>query len=140
MRRGAHLDFGGLAVEVSQNAFIESFTGSLRDELLNEEIFESLADARRTLALWRYDYNNIRPHSSLGGRTPARARRTLDLKAPRPARLPNPKPTTINPKDSRYERGNFRGAGHRQWASDKRSEKGPFNVVEGSPLYGIFCE
>ncbi len=29
-----------------------------------------------------------------------------------PARLPNPKPTTINPKDSRYERGNFRGAGH----------------------------
>lgn len=61
-----------------QNAFIESFNGSLRDECLNEEIFDSLADARRKLALWRYDYNNVRPHSSLGGRTPAEARRTLE--------------------------------------------------------------
>ena len=34
-----------------QNGFIESFNGSLRDECLNEEIFDSLADARRTLAL-----------------------------------------------------------------------------------------
>jgi len=46
-----------------QNGYIESFNGSLRDECLNEEIFDSLADARRTLALWRYDYNNVRPHS-----------------------------------------------------------------------------
>ncbi len=46
-----------------QNAFIESFNGSLRDELLNEEIFDSLDDARRKLALWRYDYNpaSLRP-------------------------------------------------------------------------------
>ena len=58
-----------------QNAFIESFNGSLRDELLNEELFDSLADARRKLAVWRYDYNNVRPHSSLGNRTPAEARR-----------------------------------------------------------------
>ncbi|EDZ45654.1 transposase [Rhodobacterales bacterium Y4I] len=49
-----------------QNAFIESFNGSLRDELLNEELFDTLDDARRKLALWRYDYNNVRPHSSLG--------------------------------------------------------------------------
>ena len=61
-----------------QNGFIESFNGSLRDECLNEEIFDTLADARRTLALWRYDYNNVRPHSSLGGMTPAEARRTLE--------------------------------------------------------------
>jgi putative transposase len=61
-----------------QNAFIESFNGSLRDELLNEEMFESLDDARRKLALWRYDYNNVRPHSSLGNQTPAEARRTLE--------------------------------------------------------------
>ena len=47
-----------------QNAFVESFNGSLRDELLNEEIFDSLSDARRNLALWRYDYNTVRPHSS----------------------------------------------------------------------------
>ena len=61
-----------------QNGYIESFNGSLRDECLNEEIFESLADARRKLALWRYDYNHIRPHSSLGNQTPAEARRALE--------------------------------------------------------------
>ena len=62
-----------------QNAFIKSFNGSLSDELLNEEMFDNLKDARRKLALWRYDYNNVRPHSSLGNRTPAEARRTLEL-------------------------------------------------------------
>jgi putative transposase len=62
-----------------QNAFIESFNVSLRDELLNEELFDSLPDARRKLALWRYDYNNVRPHSSLGNRTPVQARRALEL-------------------------------------------------------------
>jgi len=61
-----------------QNAFIESFNGSLRDELLNEEMFDSLEDARRKLALWRYDYNNVRPHSSLGNQPPAEACRTLE--------------------------------------------------------------
>ena len=38
-----------------------------------------MADARRILALWRYDYNNVRPHSSLGNKTPAEARRALEL-------------------------------------------------------------
>ncbi|SLN77093.1 Integrase core domain protein [Ruegeria meonggei] len=61
-----------------QNAFIESFNGSLRDELLNEELFDSLDDARRKLALWRYDYNHVRPHSSLANKTPAEARRALE--------------------------------------------------------------
>jgi putative transposase len=61
-----------------QNGLIESFNGSLRDECLNEEIFDSLADARQKLALWRYDYNNVRPHSSLGNKTPAEARRALE--------------------------------------------------------------
>ena len=62
-----------------QNAYIESFNGSLRDELLNEEIFDSLDDARRKLAMWRYDYNHVRPHSSLDNQTPAEAPRTLEL-------------------------------------------------------------
>lgn len=62
-----------------QNAYIESFNGSLRDELLNEEIFNTLEDARRKLALWRYDYNEVRPHSSLENRPPAQARRALEL-------------------------------------------------------------
>jgi putative transposase len=46
-----------------QNAFIESFNGRLRDELLNETLFGSLAHARAALAEWRLDYNTVRPHS-----------------------------------------------------------------------------
>lgn len=46
------------------------------DQLLNEEMFDSLEDARRKLTLWRYDDNNVRPHSSLGNQPPAEARRT----------------------------------------------------------------
>ncbi|MEO3480875.1 MULTISPECIES: IS3 family transposase [unclassified Phaeobacter] len=74
-----------------QNAFIESFNGSLRDELLNEELFDTLDDARRKLALWRYDYNNVRPHSSLGNRTPKQARQALELfEGSAPAALAKP--------------------------------------------------
>jgi putative transposase len=62
-----------------QNGFLESFNGSLRDECLNEELFDSLPDARWKLARWRYDYNNIRPHSALGNLPPAQARRALEL-------------------------------------------------------------
>jgi putative transposase len=55
----------------AQNAFVESFNGRLRDECLNETLFTSLAHARVVLAAWRHDYNTVRPHSQLGGRTPA---------------------------------------------------------------------
>lgn len=62
--------------------------GSLRDELLNEEIFDSLDDARRKLALWRYDYNTVRPHSSLGNQTPQQARRAPEqFEGPAPGAL-----------------------------------------------------
>jgi putative transposase len=54
-----------------QNAFIESFNGRLRDELLNETLFASLAHARVALARWKLDYNTIRPHSSIGNLVPA---------------------------------------------------------------------
>lgn len=54
-----------------QNAFIESFNGRLRDELLNEILFTSLAQARVTLGCWRADYNHTRPHSQLGWRIPS---------------------------------------------------------------------
>ena len=53
-----------------QNGFIESFNGRLRDELLNETLFTSLAQARAALERWRADYNNSRPHSKLGWKTP----------------------------------------------------------------------
>jgi putative transposase len=54
----------------SQNAFVESFNGRLRDECLNEHLFISMAEARQLIELWRCDYNNARPHTSLGGLTP----------------------------------------------------------------------
>ena len=54
-----------------QNAFFESFNGSLRDECLNETLFTSMAQARAVLAAWRQDYNTIRPHSKRGGLPPA---------------------------------------------------------------------
>ena len=57
-----------------ENAYIESFNGKLRDECLNAHLFFSLADARRTLALWREDYNTHRPHLSLGGLAPSEFR------------------------------------------------------------------
>ena len=53
-----------------QNAFIESFNGKFRDECLNQNWFVSLDDARRIIEAWRVDYNTVRPHSSLGYRTP----------------------------------------------------------------------
>lgn len=52
-----------------QNALIESFNGRLRDELLNETLFTSLAQARVALGCWRTDYNDARPHSQLGWKT-----------------------------------------------------------------------
>lgn len=60
-----------------QNAFVESFNSRLRDECLNEHWFLSLADARHLVEAWRTDYNQTRPHSSLGNLTPAAFRETL---------------------------------------------------------------
>lgn len=54
-----------------ENGYCESFNGSLRDELLNGEIFYSLAEAQILIEAWRRHYNTVRPHSSLGYRPPA---------------------------------------------------------------------
>lgn len=64
---GLHFIRPGKPVE---NAFVESFNGSFRDECLNENWFVSLADAVHKIEVWRQDYNRKRPHSSLGNRTP----------------------------------------------------------------------
>ena len=61
----------------TDNAFIESFNGSLRDECLNTSWFMSLDDAREKIESWRQDYNHFRPHSSLGDVTPALFTRQL---------------------------------------------------------------
>ena len=55
----------------TDNAFIESFNGRLRQECLNQNWFTSLDDARQIVEAWREDYNELRPHSSLDHRTPS---------------------------------------------------------------------
>jgi len=54
-----------------QNAWIESFNGRLRDELLNGQIFDSLLEAKILVEDWRIEYNERRPHRAFKGRTPA---------------------------------------------------------------------
>jgi len=54
-----------------ENGYCESFNSKLRDELLNGEMFYSLAEARIVIEGWRRQYNTVRPHSSLGYRPPA---------------------------------------------------------------------
>lgn len=68
--RGIRVDFirPGRPME---NGYIESFNGKLRDECLNTNWFQCLDDARQTINAWRIDYNETRPHSSLGNRSPA---------------------------------------------------------------------
>ena len=54
-----------------ENGYVESFNGKLRDELLNGEIFMTLFEAQVLIENWRKEYNQFRPHSSLGYRAPA---------------------------------------------------------------------
>tara|TARA_B100001964_G_scaffold195692_1_gene219881 strand:- start:268 stop:1131 length:864 start_codon:yes stop_codon:yes gene_type:complete len=68
-QRGVRIDFIAPG-KPTQNPYVESFNGKMRDECLNEHWFTSLADARRILATWRLDYNTVRPHSSLQNLTP----------------------------------------------------------------------
>jgi putative transposase len=53
-----------------QNGRVESFNGRLRDECLNAQVFRTLADAKDKIEAWRQEYNQQRPHSSLGYLTP----------------------------------------------------------------------
>jgi len=69
-QRGIQLHFinPGRPVE---NGIIESFNGRLRDECLNANWFLTFAEAKQTIEEWRFEYNEIRPHSSLGTNAPA---------------------------------------------------------------------
>ena len=71
-----------------ENGYVESFNGKLRDELLNREIFSTLAEARVLIEQWRVHYNTVRPHSSLGYRPPAPE--VIVLGAPMPPSNPVP--------------------------------------------------
>ena len=65
-----------------ENCVCEAFNGSLRRECLSQHWFRSLTEAQQVLDVWRDDYNNLRPHSSLGQQTPASQFRAGDY-APR---------------------------------------------------------
>ena len=54
-----------------ENGYIESFNGKMRDELLNREVFTTLKEAQVLIEGWRREYNQLRPHSSLGYQPPA---------------------------------------------------------------------
>ncbi len=53
-----------------ENGYVESFIGKLRDELLNGEIFDTLLEEKVIIENWRREYNQLRPHSSLGNISP----------------------------------------------------------------------
>jgi len=68
--RGVKLDFIRSG-NPTENAFIESFNGRLRDECLNVHEFATLKEAQAVLKAWQHDYNHHRPHGSLGRLTPS---------------------------------------------------------------------
>ena len=80
-----------------ENGYVESFNGKLRDELLNAEVFNTLAEARVLIEQWRVHYNTVRPHSSLNYRPPA-----PDVVLARaPVALTRPDPGGSPPQDRR---------------------------------------
>lgn len=81
----AQSQVGSLYIEPGspwENGYAESFHSKLRDEFLNQEVFESIRDASALGKAWRQEYNEVRPHSSLGYRTPGEFARTCGPSAP----------------------------------------------------------
>lgn len=91
-----HIDWHYIAPgKPMQNGYVESFNGRMRDELLNESLFSSLKEARVVIAQWTSDYNNTRPHSSLGYLTPAAHAAKLKAMGPLPTPVPGSGPNPI---------------------------------------------
>jgi putative transposase len=70
-KNNVHLDYIQPG-KPTQNCFVESFNGTVRDECLNENLFFSLSHARQLISEWLEKYNEVRPHSSLKGLPPTR--------------------------------------------------------------------
>lgn len=77
---GVSLDFSRPG-KPTDNAYVESFNGRFREECLNANWFLSLPDARKKIAAWRDEYNERRPHTSLGFKAPAEYARQFGLSA-----------------------------------------------------------
>lgn len=69
-QNGAKIDFSRPG-KPTDNAFIGSFNGTFRDECLNVHWFETLAEAKQLIEVWRQEYNGSRPHRALNDRTPS---------------------------------------------------------------------
>ncbi|AWV20307.1 Transposase (plasmid) [Roseomonas mucosa] len=80
-----------------ENGYVESFNGKLRDELLNAEVFNTLAEAKVLIEQWRRHYNTVRPHSSLRYQPPA----PEVLLTPIPPALTGPEPSSSAPAPAR---------------------------------------
>ena len=93
----------------TQNAFIESFNGRLRDELLNETLFASLDHAREALADWKEDYNTVRPHSAIGNVPPAIYAKLSDPEMQRVGSLELPWGSAPRPVASPSQHGSNEG-------------------------------
>ena len=68
-RNGVRIDFSRPG-KPTDNAFVESFNGTLRAECLDAHRFTTLAEAKQLIELWRREYNDSRPHRALGEQTP----------------------------------------------------------------------
>jgi putative transposase len=66
---GTRIDFSRPG-KPTDNAYIETFNGSLRDECLNLHWFETITEAKRLIEAWGREYNESRPHMALGNKTP----------------------------------------------------------------------
>ncbi|KTQ95657.1 hypothetical protein NS226_10530 [Aureimonas ureilytica] len=72
----------GTGAIMPDNAFIESFNGKFRAECLNTHWFMSLDDAKAKMEAWRRDYNEVRPHSAIGHKTPIELMKRSDGSPP----------------------------------------------------------
>ncbi|MAI31416.1 MAG: hypothetical protein CMM07_07070, partial [Rhodopirellula sp.] len=110
-----------------ENGYVESFNGTLRDELLNREIFLSFEEARLVIDRWRLDYNHHRIHSSLDYQTPAAyaAGCALPASASATPQTPDTQPL-YQPQFS-----------HSTWCKDWGVVKSCFRVVRPSKILSL---
>ena len=80
-----------------QNGFIESFHSRLRDECLNREHLYTLTEARVVIEDWRWKYNHLRPHGSLGYISPIEFEQQLQTKDPNQGTSSSRPPASFRP-------------------------------------------
>ena len=109
---------------------MESFNGRLRDELLNETLFSSLAHAREVLSLWKDDYNIVRPHSGLGNLTPAAYAKSSAPEEQRDGTLRSPEGSAPRPVAPPSQMGSNQLDSTRRWMK----EGAQIRIFPASPM------